>query len=1603
MAAGSATLLRDIFPGTSSSMFNEQHGATGGPATSASLGDVLLFSANNGSLNGAAGAELWRTDGTPEGTALLADINTGTSANGNLSSSPGGFVVMNGVAYFAATDATTGRELWRSDGTAEGTFRVRDINSTSGTSPASYNGSNPANLAVVGDTLYFTAADGTHPVGLWKSDGTEEGTTLVTTAPVRVSRLTAVGDTLFFSASDAANGIELWKSDGTAEGTVVVKDVVAGTNSSLPASLTDFNGKLAFVATTSSAQPQLFLSDGTPEGTAVVKTLNTFATAGAPITNLTVAGPTLYFVATTVEYGHEVWRTDGTADGTTLVADLGPGNAGSAPNNLRVLPNGEIVFSAFVNDDAGNYVGSELYRSDGTAAGTGLLADINVGGAGSNPVPLAVTGDGRLYFRASNPANGTELYVTDGTTAGTFRAANIGPGDKSSSPFAVGVLGDALIFGATDGLTGFEPYHIASPTPPPPNQRPTGVIVAPASVDEGASLAVSGVDSADADGRVAVYQWDFDYDGVTFNVDATGVAPSRLADDGAATRRVALRVLDNEGAASDVVEAAVDIRNVAPTLNATAPAPAVEGLTYTLNLAVTDPGRDTVVSWSVDWGDGTVDTFTGATPAATHLYADNGSYVALVGATDEDGTYAVGSRNVTVANVAPTLGVTGAGSVDEGSAYALNLSASDAGRDTISSWSIDWGDGVVETIAGDASSASHVYADGPAQRAIAVTATDEDGTYAATAASVLGQSPSALDPTFANGFGYVTPAGTRVAVQADGKVITAVGRNIYRYTPTGAIDASFGNGGVVVLPTTPSNQYNDVAVQPDGKIVAAGHVSVTANGASEFDYVAVRLNPDGSRDASFGVDGVVTVDVQPGAQPTYELDRAERVEVLPDGKLLLAGQSFVNGNWRFTLARLNATGTIDSTFGTDGRVITSLGTRDSMLYDLSVGPDGKIVAGGYVGNAQNTGDRRFGVARYNANGTPDVTFGTNGAFVLPQAGFLGDEVRGVLSLSDGRVMVTGSRNGNGVIIRLSAAGTPDPTFATNGTRTDVGIPWYVSLAQDRSGRILVGSSGSAIARLLDNGQIDPAFGRVSVGSGGGNWTTDVVVTPSGRILTAATGRITRLLGDPTFAVQVRNVAPVANVRTWTSSVDEGSTGVTIRLGGLSDASPVDVAAGFRFSYDFDGDGTYDVVNGTSPEVTVPASYYADGPRTLNMVARVADKDGAHTTYVLPMSVNNVAPTGTLSQTGGATEAGAAATVMVTGVDDVSAADRAAGFTYDFDLDNDGSFEVIGSKLPTASRVFTDSGTYTVAARVVDRDGGRRALTAQVRVDNVAPTAVIADAPATAVEGSVIGLTSVVSDPSLADRDAGFTYAWSVKKDGFAYAMGSAGNFAFRPDDQGTYVVSFTATDADGATSAVDSKTIAVTNRAPTARFAASGAAVEGSPAAFTFTDADDAAADLGTLRYSFDFNNDGDFVDAGDVSNATSASAAFAFRDNGTYTVRGRVTDKDGGASTYAFSVNVASAAPAVTITPSTTTPKRNKAVSFTFRATDASPADQAGPFKYHVDWDGNGSIDQVLSGSSQVTASRTYKAAGTYVVCAYAVDKDGVVGLVSRITIRVR
>jgi ELWxxDGT repeat protein len=229
-------------------------------------------------------------------------------------------------------------------------------------------GSSPEELTNVNGILFFSA-NGSGGRELYKSDGTEAGTVLVkeinTVWNADPKYLVNANGTLFFSATTADNGTELWKSDGTEAGTVLVKDIYPGTTGSSPSFLINVNGIVFFRAKNEANGIELWKSDGTEAGTVLVKDIYPGVENGADpgYLNFPAAiGNNLYFVGKSSSVNMELWKSDGTEAGTVLLDEIYPGLVGSRPNYLTVV--GNTLF--FIGTDATH--STELWKLNTAAS-----------------------------------------------------------------------------------------------------------------------------------------------------------------------------------------------------------------------------------------------------------------------------------------------------------------------------------------------------------------------------------------------------------------------------------------------------------------------------------------------------------------------------------------------------------------------------------------------------------------------------------------------------------------------------------------------------------------------------------------------------------------------------------------------------------------------------------------------------------------------------------------------------------------------------------------------------------------------------------------------------------------------------------------------------------------------------------------------------------------------------------------------------------------------------------------------------------------------------------------------------------------------------------
>lgn len=367
---------------------------------------------------------------------VLKDILPGEDG-----SSPDNFVTINGLAYFTAWNGET-RDLWQTDGTEEGTKLAVEFD----------DGASFARLFAYDEHIYFMSTHDGTGAELWRTDGTQTGTEMVMDInPGAASSLpdafTIAGGYLYFTAEDADHGREWWYTDGTT--TSILSDLNSGPPDGVSSDpdRTVFGNKMVFNC--------LFLPNGVEpwviSGTSVTELDVMDGSDGSyPDDFVSSGGGGFYFAADTAYAGREVYYSDGSLAGTHTVTDF-PVEFVTPPEQLQNV-DGNIIFVA----DKGSY-GEELYMLDDEyVQGFINLKDIYNGSYSSYPQFYLNSGS-HAFFVAEDEEHGEELWTTNGTEAGTHIVADVDPGYSSNSK-PMGMFGSSLIFIADDDSTGDEFY-----------------------------------------------------------------------------------------------------------------------------------------------------------------------------------------------------------------------------------------------------------------------------------------------------------------------------------------------------------------------------------------------------------------------------------------------------------------------------------------------------------------------------------------------------------------------------------------------------------------------------------------------------------------------------------------------------------------------------------------------------------------------------------------------------------------------------------------------------------------------------------------------------------------------------------------------------------------------------------------------------------------------------------------------------------------------------------------------------------------------------------------------------------------------------------------
>ena len=1101
--------------------------------------------------------------------------------------------------------------------------------------------------------------------------------------------------------------------------------------------------------------------------------------------------------------------------------------------------------------------------------------------------------------------------------------------------------------------------------------------VVPGTGNEGASVSVSAA-ASDLDPLTYTWAWG---DG---SPNTTGANTTHtFADNG--TYTVTLTVTD--GALSATATRSITVANVSPTIGTyTVPATSVEGSSISVNSAATDPaGSADTLTYTWSWGDGSPNVV-GA--AATHTYADQGTYTVGLTVVDEDGGSTSRSSSITVSNVAPTItSFTVPATGDEGSSMAVSGAATDpAGAADVLTYTWSWGDGSPNSTGANV---SHTFADNGTYT-VTLAVTDGDGGLVTQSRSV----------TVAN----VTPTITAMTVPAESIPEDMVAMSSTATDPAGAADPLtytwvWGDGTPDGSGANPSHSY-----------AASGTYTVTVtvtdgDGGSTTQSASILINnvppvitsavvpASGDEGASVSVSsaaidldpltyvwawGDTTTSTGASASHTYADDGTYTVTLTVTDTAALSASTTRS----ITIANVSptiGTYTVPSTSDEGASVAVSSGATDPaggldpLTYAWSWGdgsPNGAGAATTHTYALQGTyaialtvtdGDGGSDVRSSNitvANTAPTLTFMT-----VPAAGVEGASVSAsgaATDLGPDTLTYTWAWGDSTTSTGPSATHTyaNDGTYTvtltvTDGsgaTATDTRTITIANASPTISSITVPATANEGASVAMSSAATDPSASDVLTYTWA--WGDG---TPNGTGASAAhtyvnegtyTVSLTVTDGDGGSATQTRSVT-VANVAPTVATM-------VVPAGGFEGSS-------FAASASATDPGTADVLSyewawgdsSTSTGATPNHTYANNGSYLVTLT--VSDDAGATASATRSITIANVSPTiGTFTVPATGTE-GSSVSVNSAATDP-----GADTLTYTWSW-GDGSPNGSGA---AATHTYANHGTYTVGLLVTDDDGGFASRAANIVVANVAPTVTSMTVPGTGTEGMSLGVSGTATDAGSGP----LTYTWSWG-DASPDSIGVSATHVYV--DDGSYTVTLTVGDGSGDVG-IDTRTVVVANASPTiSSLTVPATGNEGSSVAVTGLASDLGAADA--LTYTWNW---GDATEDG-----VGASVAHTFANQGSYTVRLTVSDGDGGSVAQTRTITVANLAPSVTSMAVPAVGVEGASFGASATATDPGTADV---LTYTWAWD-DGSPN-----STGATPSHTYANNGTYTVTLTVADDSG-------------
>ncbi len=1265
-----------------------------------------------------------------------------------------------------------------------------------------------------------------------------------------------------------------------------------------------------------------------------------------------------------------------------------PGGTDATSSSFAFIPtdNGSYVVTLTVTDDDG--ASATVTHTIAVANLPPSVQQDNVPATGDEGTPITIDStvsdageDDTLTYGWTVYRDGQQFVLPGGTTIdGT--SFTFTPTDNGSYVVRLTVVDDDS--GST--TVNSTPIIVA-------NVDPTAVISGEpvGNIDEGTPVNLSVTPSDAGDEDTFSYSWSVTKDGHAY--DLTGVdtddASFSFTPDDNGTYIATVVVTDDDGGSVSVATAAIVVDNVAPDASIIdGPVGNVnEGDTISVNAFASDPGTaDTFTyAWSVE-KDGQPFALPGGTDATSSSFAfiptDNGDYVITLTITDDDGgSDTTTSTTITVDNVAPTGSISGDDTSDEGSTVNYSFALADPGSDDTHtySWSVEK-DGQAFVLPGGTDTASSSFAFVPTDNgdyAVTVVVTDDDGgtnTYThnlsvenvAPTPSITG-APATSDEgaTINLGSSIVDPGDDDThtyswSVTKDGQAYGAAGSNdSFSFTPddngTYVVTLETTDDDGATGTTTATITVNNVAAvvtvggEPVGNIDEGTTVNLTTNvtdvGTADTHTYSWTITKDGQAYVPGVVTTNSTLSFAPGDNGTYVAtvtvtDDDGATTSVDSVNIVVDNVDPVGSITGAPVGNVDEGDTISL-----GSTVSDAGTADTHTYAWSVEKDGQpfVLPGG-----------------------TDVTSETfsfvptdNGDYVVTLV--VTDDDGGTDTITTGIITVDNVAPAPVISGDSSVDEASSITLSVNPT--DAGSAdthtFLWSVEKDGQPFVLPGGTDTTSSSFTFT---PPVYG---------NYVVSVTVTDDDGASNTTTHNLT-----------VNNLPPVANITGLPSGTR--AEGYEFNV----DASAADPGGDTNFTYAWSvtRNGQPFALPGGTVTNTDEFSFEATDNGVYRITVAVTDSGGATgTSTTSGITITNANPNGTINNAPASVEENTPIAVDVT-ADDPGSEDTLA---YVWSVKKDGHAFALPDGADTTSTNFTftptDNGTYVVSVVITDDDGGFTTVSSSaIDVTNANPTASITGEPfQSELEGLLIQLIGDAQDASPLDT---LTYAWSVTKDGHAFALPggtvtNASTFNFVATDNGTYVATLIVTDDDGGSVTVTSDDIIITNANPTATVSGPASVVEGSTVN-TSVSVTDAGTD-DTHTYLWSVEKDGHAFALPGGADTTSDTFSFIPTDNGDYVVTVVVTDDDGGSVTATHNVTVTNANPTAVINgPATGT--EGSQIDLTLTVADAGD-DDTHTYAWTVTKNG-----QAYTSGAASTLSFTPDDEGAYEVSITVTDDDG-------------